>query len=98
MASSEPSQLIEAISKLHGCVATWVEDVPVRDHFGGDVVWDGEVSVFSINHPQATRAYAWSYVVDEATQRRRFITVLGIPPVNTPVDAVRAAIASGQQT
>ena len=91
------ADLQRAVEHLHGCRATWVEDVTVREHFAGNVVWDGVVSVFAVDHPKAARAYAWSYVTDEQAQRRRFLAILGLPPVNDPVDAVRAAIASGEQ-
>lgn len=86
-----------SVERLHGCTAAYVEAVAVHEQHGGATVWQGVVQVFEVDHPQANRAYAWSYIVDERTQRRRFLAILGIPPVNSPADAVRAAIASGQQ-
>jgi hypothetical protein len=43
-----------------------------------------------IDHPKATYAYAWS----EATPRghRRYFVFLHAPPVDSPVQAVRARI------
>jgi transposase len=38
-----------------------------------------------------TRAYAWSSPIEGST-KRRFFAVLGIPPIVSPLDAVRAAI------
>ena len=37
--------LIEAIRNLHGCKATWVESVPVKETFQGEIFWEGEVQV-----------------------------------------------------
>jgi hypothetical protein len=85
--------LITAIKHLHGCTAIFVESVPVRETFNGEVVWDGEVQVFALaDHPKAKRAYAWSYATEG--ERRRFMAVLGLPPVTDAVTAVRVAIAA----
>lgn len=86
--------LVEAIKHLHGCAATWVESVPVRETFQGALVWEGEVQVFNVaGHPKATRAYAWSYASGPGG-RRRFQAVLHVPPVDDPVKAVRASIVA----
>jgi len=84
--------LKEAIHNLHGCDATWVESVPVKEAFEGQTVWEGTVQVFDlIGHPEATRCYAWSHVVGESG-KRRFVAVLHQGPVDSPQAAVRAAI------
>lgn len=84
--------LKEAIRNLHGCDATWLESVPVREEFEGQTVWEGTVQVFDLHgHPEATRCYAWSHTVDEA-DKRRFVAVLHQGPVDSPQAAVRAAI------
>ena len=85
--------LLDAIRHMHGCEATWVESVPVRETFKGEIVWDGEVQVFDVKHPKAARAYAWSHATD--TGRRRFVAVLGLGPVVDAITAVRASIAAG---
>lgn len=57
----------------------------------GATVWEGVVHVFDFEgHPKATRAYAWSSPIEGSTKRR--FAVLGIPPIMSPLDAVRAAI------
>jgi hypothetical protein len=48
-------------------------------------------------HPQATRAYAWTSPI-EGSEKRRFFAVLHIPPVTSPLDAVRAAIVAEHRT
>ncbi|HEY1836231.1 MAG TPA: hypothetical protein VGG36_01120 [Rhizomicrobium sp.] len=86
-------QLARAIESEHGGTATFVQSVPVHETHNGETVWDGTVHVFDLaDHPKATRAYAWSYAMDDG--RRMFFAVLGVPPINGPRDAVRAAIVA----
>lgn len=84
--------LADAIRHLHGCAPTWVESVPVTETHNGAVVWSGEVQVFTVDHPKAKHAYAWSHETD--TGKRRFVAVLQLGPVTDAVTAVRAAIAA----
>ena len=44
-------------------------------------------------HAKATRAYAWSSPI-EGSDKRRFFAVLHVPPITSPVEAVRAAIVA----
>jgi hypothetical protein len=88
--------LRDAIQHMHGLRSEWLESVPTRETFQGELVWEGEIQVFAVEHPQAKRAYAWSHLVNEETGRRKFFAVLGIAPVNSALDALRASIASGQ--
>jgi hypothetical protein len=87
--------LIEAIRNLHGCEATWAESVSVKEIFQGKAVWEGEVQVFEVTgHPTASRCYAWSFVSDEKSGKRKFFVVLHQGPVDSPWAAVRAAIVA----
>lgn len=74
--------------------ATHVETVPVFEEFQGEPVWEGEVEVFDIEHPKAKRAYGWGHSAGEDDESRRYVTVLEIPPVDSPQTAVRASIVS----
>jgi hypothetical protein len=66
--------------------------VPVRERHGKATVWEGVVHVFDLTgHPKATIAYAWSSPI-EGSDKRRFFAVLHLPPITSPVEAVRAAI------
>jgi hypothetical protein len=57
-------------------------------------VWEGVVHVFDLEgHPKAPRAYAWSSPIEGST-KRRFFAVLHIPPIVSPLDAVRAEIVA----
>ena len=96
MDSAGTPALIDAIRHLHGLDATFVESVAVHETNDGKVVWDGEVQVFSVTgHPAATKAYAWSHATEGS--KRRVHVVLGLPPVDGPVMAVRTAILSDFQ-
>ncbi len=91
--------LQDAILSLHGCDSTWSASVFVNEAFQGKTVWQGEVEVFQLQgHPEAELAYVWSHITDKKTGKRRFIAVLGIPPINSAVDAVRASIATEGQS
>lgn len=84
-------ELADAIRKMHGVKATHIESVPIKETHQGQTVWEGVVEVFELHgHPQATHAYAWMHETEE--KLKRHIAVLKIPPVVSPVTAVRAAI------
>jgi hypothetical protein len=91
------TELKTAIERLHNCHASFVEDVIVVEKFGSETVWKGSVSVFNVDHPKATRAYAWSSPMEGST-KRRYYAVLNIPPVDSPEKAVRASIVQDHKT
>jgi len=94
MIEVEANQLKRAVETQHGCTATFIQSVPVKETFEGATVWDGIVHVFTIHgHPKASKAYAWSSSI-EGSDKRRFFAVLHLPPVTSPVEAVRAAIVA----
>lgn len=82
--------LVEAIRHLHGLEATWLESVPVHERHEGKTVWEGEVQVFTVWHPKASRVYAWSHETEGG--KRQFHAVLGVKPVDGAAMAVRAAV------
>jgi hypothetical protein len=86
-------ELRSVIRRLHGVESSHVETVPVKETFQGKTVWDGDVEVFALHgHPKTNRVYAWSHETDDPANPKRHVTVLHIPPVVSPVLAVRAAI------
>jgi hypothetical protein len=94
MAEDPVQALRDAIRNLHGCDSTFIRVVPVRETFLGKVAWEGIVSVFDLtDHSTAKRAYAWSVEVLKGGPRR-FIAVLHTGPVDSPENAVRAAIVA----
>jgi hypothetical protein len=89
----ELKSLEKAILDLHGCKATWIESAPVKEEFEGEVVWEGVVQVFEIDHPKSKLCYAWSHGLDNS-KKRRFFAVLHQGVVDSAEKAVRAAIMS----
>jgi hypothetical protein len=81
----------EAIKNIHGCDATWVESIPVRETY-----FTGEVQLFHlVGHATAARCYAWSQIVGGD---RRFHAVLHGATVDCAAQAVRATIAARERT
>ncbi|MFV2045564.1 MAG: hypothetical protein ACC700_20310 [Anaerolineales bacterium] len=87
-------QLKEAVENMYNCTASFRDKVYVDETFEGERVWQGGLCVFDLEgHPKAKTCYAWSSPV-EGSDKRRFYTVLEVPPVASAVDAVRASIVS----
>ena len=77
------------IEHLHKCGAIWRDSVHVQDIYKGNIVWTGDAEVFDLTgHPKAIRCYGWSYGEPE-----EFITILELPPVKSPEDAVKVGVA-----
>ena len=91
---ADTKSLQEAIEHMHGGAARLAQSVPVNEAFEDEPVWQGVVHVFDLaNNPMADRAYAWSSPI-EGSDKRRIFAVLHIPPITSPVEAVRAAIVA----
>ena len=86
----------QAVEKTEKCRATHVESVVVRDKYEGETVWEGVVETFQLHeHPRAKRAYAWRRRQGSGEKREdEFTVVIGVPPINSAQDAVRAAIVA----
>jgi hypothetical protein len=92
------TERIEKLKRLvefaYECRATHVKSSPVREIFNEQVVWEGVVETFEIeHHPTATCCYAFRIMEDGGP---KWMTVLKLPPVDSPITAVRAAISSRQ--
>jgi hypothetical protein len=82
-----------SIEQLHRCAAVHVASSPVHEVFNGKTVWKGDVEIFKIEkHPRAKRCFAWSHREGEGDAGGRIVTVLEIPPVVSPLTAVRTQI------
>lgn len=85
-------QLQRAVEAEHGGKATLFYVAHVHDRFDGQRLWDGHVHVFDLDgHPKATRVYAGFGAID-GSDKRRFYAALHLGDIQSPVDAVRAAI------
>lgn len=90
---SDIDDIATVIRDLHGSEPSHVETVPVKETFQGQTVWEGDVEVFDLEgHPKASRVYAWSHITGEDDEQKRYVTVLHIPPVDSPQTAVKLAI------
>ena len=86
----ERERLRKAIRDLHGVEATHLRSEPVHDVFPGQTVWEGVVEVFALNgHPKAGLALRV-----EPGRRTAYVAVLGVRPIKSASDAVRAALAA----
>lgn len=93
-ADSHSEELKQAVERMHGGTATFIESVPVEETFEGKTAWEGVVHIFDLaGNLLATRAYAWSSPI-EGSSKRRYFAVLHVPPVDSPQKAVRAAIVA----
>jgi hypothetical protein len=92
---TERERLRRAIRNLHGVESTHLRSEPVHETFHGKTVWEGVVEVFALKgHPKAGLAYAWARETDDGG--RRYVAVLGVPPIKSALDAVRASIVAAQ--
>ena len=87
------AKLAAAITRLHDCEAVHRETIPVHDIFESQTIWKGDVEVFDLTgHPKANRAYAWSRRDEVKDETERYVTVLDLAPITSPITAVRAAV------
>jgi len=80
-----------AIRRLHGCQAEHRESVPLTKTFLGSTVSLGVVEVFDlIGHATAAQCYVWPNAAIDGAPRHWVI--LAQPPVDAPIEAIRAAL------
>ncbi len=90
-------QLKAAVESQRGGKATDVQSVPAKEVYESMTVWEGVVTVFDLaGHPKGTRAYAWSYPA-VGSYKRRYFAVPHTGRINSPIEAVRAAIVAEQK-
>ena len=87
--------LQEAIKNTHGCDSEHIDSVPITETYKDKVVWSGAVEVFNlIDHPTASKCYAWGHHLETNNKKSRYVAVLNISPIDSPIKAVRASIIS----
>lgn len=77
-----------AAERARGAPVRFVEAVPVAETYRGAVVWEGDVSIFE---SAVGKVYAWA---DEGGREPRFVAKLALPPIDSPLTAVRAWLDS----
>lgn len=86
--------LAEAISRMHDCSASHAETVRVIERVAAETAFDGDVEIFDLaGHSKATQAFGWAWKDDAG--EIQYIGILNVPPIDSPREAVQAAIASG---
>lgn len=89
-------RLQNAIRILHGCEGRHVASIAVHETFQGKTAWKGVVEVLElVNNPQAKEAYGWIHKTDSGETRH--VVILGIPPIDTAANALRAFIDAEAQ-
>lgn len=92
MLHNEIKSLRKAVRDLHRCKVRYIKSVSVEEIFNGETAWKGDVAIFQLHgHVKTNRCYAWSFKEGSETKR---VTVLEIPPVDSPQSAVRISVAS----
>ncbi len=80
---------------MHNCRPTHFGSEKVTETFDGNEIWSGDVEIFQLEgHPKANVAYGWAW--KDGDEEIQYIGILKVPPVASPLDAVKAAIASHQ--
>lgn len=83
----------EAIERKAHCLVKYLHTQPLRLVNDGQITWKGTVEVFQLDgHPEAKIAFGWGIPIDE--NKTEYITVIGRPPLETPILAVKAYLAS----
>jgi len=98
--SERIERIRRAVEEMESCEARHVMSQPILELYNNQPVWDGVVEVFDLtNHPKAEResfsplrAYAWEAKNDKS--ETEYTVVLGLPPIKTARDAVKAAVVA----
>ena len=85
------AMLQQAAWKAAGGSVGLESSTPVVETFQGNVIWKGTVHIFKVLNPPPDKVYGWIVVAEGGPD---YVTVLGVPPINSPLDAVRAWIVS----
>lgn len=92
----ELEKLRSIIREQYGVRCGHLRSESITDSVGGTTVWQGVVEVFKcIGGRKPVLIYAW--VRNSEDGGRRYMAMLGKPPIRTALDAVRAAIAAPHQ-
>lgn len=96
MIQATPNELRHAVESRHGCRAGLVQTVIVKITVG-ERIWEGAVHIFDLaGHPNANQAYAW-WSPAAGGNKPRIFSVLHLPPVTSPDDAVAAIMMADSE-
>ncbi len=80
-----------AVERAAGCTATRVHTCVITETFQGKPVWSGLIDIFDLDKTPPMKAYGWDVKDGKQIQ---YVAVLGNPPINDEVAAVRAWLVS----
>lgn len=89
--SDRNEKIKRAVELTAGAPVAHVESSAVLETFRGQTVWQGTVEVYRLETPPPEFAYGWAV---EGTKGQDYVAVLGNPPINSPLSAVRAWIVA----
>jgi hypothetical protein len=81
----------KVVEQTAGGPVSHIESAPVLETFQGKTIWKGIVEVFRVQTPPPLMAYGWAVEGDHGPD---YVAVLGTPPIDSPIAAVRAWIVS----
>ncbi len=88
--------LLGAIEQRAKCTAKYLQTQPVKLSIDGVIQWHGNVEIFRLEgHAEAHLAFGWWFVNKQS--KTEYITVMGVPPLDTPLSAVKAFVASRRE-
>jgi hypothetical protein len=89
-------ELLFAIEDRAKCSAVYYQTQPVKISMDGKTLWDGKVEIFQLKeHPQAKLAFGWGFKNDK--DKMEYIVVIGVPPLDSPLQAVKAYVHSRKE-
>jgi hypothetical protein len=78
----------QAAERARGAPVRFVEAYPVVETYRGAVIWEGDVSEFE---SAVGNVFAWAV---EGNRETQFMAALSLAPIDSPLAAVRAWLAS----
>jgi hypothetical protein len=89
--STTLDKITRAVERTVDGAVTHRESVPVVETFRGQTVWEGIIEVFDVAEPPPSVAYGWAV---ESASGPQYIAVLGKPPADSPLAALRVWLVS----
>lgn len=80
-----------AVEHAAGCSARRVHTCVVTETFQGKPIWSGLIDSFELDRTPPMKAYGWDVKEGKKTQ---YVAVLGNPPIDDEISAVRAWLIS----
>ena len=85
--------LKDGIERKALCQVRYLHTQPVRLVEDGRVTWSGKVEVFQLDgHTEAKQAFGWG--IPNGQGKMEYFTVIGRPPLDSAIQAVKAYLAS----